>query len=113
MSEIEHKELKGITLKLLWVIVAGTAVGVFTAAGAYFGIKEQISSHWAVEQYWHGIDSVKRSQDESDIYALKQDVNQLKSSYTNSKNTFRNEKDTAIFGHRGLPARFVWISPQD
>lgn len=42
MTALENKELKGVTLRLIYTIIISTATIVGTGAAAYFGLKEDI-----------------------------------------------------------------------
>ena len=91
MTAIEHKELKGITVRNLVVTVVSTASIVASVMTTYFGLKTDIKEIKATQETEARINNIRLKVLENDVALLQKEVDDIKLS--------RTERLTAA-GHR-------------
>jgi len=79
MTAIEHKELKGITVRNLIVTVLSTASIVASVMTTYFQLKDDIRDVRLKQETQSRIDEIRLKVLEDEVDVLQQQVNELKS----------------------------------
>lgn len=79
MTAIEHKELKGITLKNLVVTVASTASIVASVMTTYFGLKNDISAIKNEQNTETRLNNIRLKILESQVSLLQTEVQEFRS----------------------------------
>jgi hypothetical protein len=82
MTAIEHKELKGITIKNLLVTVVSTASIVASVITTYCGLKSDIREIKTSQETETRINNMRIKVLEDQIYLLQKEVNEIKISDT-------------------------------
>jgi len=81
MNSVEKKEIRGLSIKTIWWLVATTAVVVFTILGTYFSILERLTkieiSNTANERY----NDLKTQTLDVRMSALELEVRELKDKF--------------------------------
>ena len=88
MTAIEHKELKGITIKNLVVTVVSTASIVFSVMTCYFQLKNDIYYIKTQVDTQYRINEIRLKVLEGNVAVLQQQVNEIKNQHpfkTNNK----------------------------
>lgn len=79
MTTIEHKELKGITLRNLIVTIASTASIVASVVTTYFGLKDDIREVSQRQETQARVYDIRLKVLEDEVNILQQQMNGLKS----------------------------------
>lgn len=82
MTAIEHKELKGITIRNLLVTIVSTASIVASVMTTYFGLKTDIREIKASQQTETRINNIRLKILEDDVALLQREVDEIKLSNT-------------------------------
>jgi hypothetical protein len=85
MTAIEHKELKGITVKNLVVTVISTASIVISVMTSYFQLKSDILDVKTFQTTEHRVTEIRLKVLESNVAVLQQQVNEIKNQQTKNK----------------------------
>ena len=78
MTAIEHKELKGITVKNIIVTIISTASMVSSVVGVYYNLKDDIHELRSSQTTAYKIDDLRLKALESEVYILQQQVQSIK-----------------------------------
>ncbi|MES2428930.1 MAG: hypothetical protein V4560_18260 [Bacteroidota bacterium] len=78
MTAIEHRELKGITIKNLIVTIISTASIVVSVTTSYFQLKNDIHDIKTVQESQSRINEIRLKVLESNVAMLHQQVNEFK-----------------------------------
>lgn len=78
MTTIEHKELKGITLKNLVVTIISTASIVASVMTTYFQLKEEIREVRITQEAQNRVNEIRLKVLEGQVAILQQQVEDLK-----------------------------------
>jgi hypothetical protein len=78
MTAIEHKELKGITVKNLVVTIMGTASIVTSVMTTYFGLKNDIRDISILQKTEERINNIRIKVLEDHIVLLQNEVDEIK-----------------------------------
>jgi len=78
MTAIEHKELKGITLKNLIVTIASTASIVISVMTTYFQLKNDIYEIKTIQSTESRVNEIRLKVLESNVAVLQQEVAEIK-----------------------------------
>jgi hypothetical protein len=78
MTAIEHKELKGITVKNIIVTVMSTASIVASVMTTYFNLKSDVSELRNHQQTTDRVNEIRLNVLESQVNILQQQVQQIK-----------------------------------
>jgi cell division protein FtsL len=78
MTAIEHRELKGITIKNLVVTIISTASIVVSVTTSYFQLKNDIHDIKTVQESQSRINEIRLKVLESNVAMLQQQVNEFK-----------------------------------
>jgi hypothetical protein len=87
MTTIEHRELKGITIKNLLVTIVSTASIVASVMASYFQLKNDIHDLKINQETQNRIYDVRLKVVESEISLLQQQVDELRAEKTGMKPT--------------------------
>ncbi|HVW15731.1 MAG TPA: hypothetical protein VHB54_17995 [Mucilaginibacter sp.] len=79
MTAIEHKELKGITIRNLVVTIVSTASIVASVMTTYFQLKEDLHNVSARQETQARVDEVRLKVLESEVAVLQHQVDDLRS----------------------------------
>jgi hypothetical protein len=82
MTTIEHKELKGITVKNLVVTIVSTASIVASVMTTYYQLKDDISEVKLRQESQARVDEIRMKVLEDEVDVLQQQVNELKNGRT-------------------------------
>jgi len=83
MTAIEHKELKGITVKNLVVTIMSTASIVASVMTTYFGLKNDITEIRNEQNTEARINNIRLKVLEGEVTLLQKEVDDLKLLHTN------------------------------
>lgn len=78
MTTIEHRELKGITIKNLIVTIVSTASIVVSVMTTYFQLKGDISEVRTTQETTNRVNDIRLKVLESQVALLQTEVQQLK-----------------------------------
>lgn len=78
MTAIEHRELKGITLKTMWSIIIGTAVTVSTVMGTYFKQNSDIAELRNHQETTERVNEIRLKLLETQVSMLQTQVSTIK-----------------------------------
>lgn len=78
MTTIEHREIKGITIKNIMVTIISTVSIVISVMTSYFQLKGEISNVRATQETTTRVNEVRLKVLESQVGLLQQEVNKLK-----------------------------------
>jgi sensor domain CHASE-containing protein len=78
MTAIEHKELKGITVKNMFVTVISTASIVASVMTTYFNLKSDVSDLRARQETTDRVNEIRLKVLESQVNILQQQVQEIK-----------------------------------
>ena len=78
MTAIEHKELKGITLRNLFVTIISMASVVTTVMTSYFQLKNDIHDVKVIQSTESRINEIRLKVLETNVTVLQQEVEELK-----------------------------------
>jgi hypothetical protein len=78
MTTIEHREIKGITLKNILVTVVSTISIVMSVMTTYFQLKSDIKDVRSTQEIQSRINEIRLKILEGQVAVLQQDVNKLK-----------------------------------
>jgi hypothetical protein len=78
MTAIEHRELKGITIKNLVVTIVSTASIVASVMTTYFGLKTDISEIKASQETEAKINNIRIKMLEGQVSLLQKEVDEIK-----------------------------------
>lgn len=87
MTTIEHRELKGITIKNLLVTIVSTASIVASVMASYFQLKNDIHDLKINQETQNRIYDIRLKIAESEISLLQQQVDELRAEKTGMKPT--------------------------
>ena len=87
MTTIEHRELKGITIKNLLVTIVSTASIVASVMASYFQLKNDIHDLKINQETQNRIYDVRLKVVESQISLLQQQVDEIRTEKTGIKQT--------------------------
>ncbi len=82
MTAIEHRELKGITIKNLVVTIVSTASIVASVMTTYFGLKTDINEIKASQETEAKINNIRIKMLEGQVSLLQREVDEIKLSGT-------------------------------
>lgn len=77
MTAIEHKELKGITVRNMIITITSTASIVATVMGTYFGLQNKISTIDNRQQTTERVNDIRLKILEGQVAILQQEVDQM------------------------------------
>ena len=80
MTTIEHREIKGITLKNILVTVLSTISIVMSVMTTYFQLKSDIKDVRSIQETQARVNEIRLKVLEGQVAVLQQDVNKLKDS---------------------------------
>jgi len=80
MTTIEHREIKGITLKNILVTVLSTISIVMSVMTTYFQLKSDIKDVRSTQEIQSRVNEIRLKVLEGQVAILQQDVNKLKDS---------------------------------
>ncbi|MGN8072787.1 hypothetical protein [Mucilaginibacter sp. SG564] len=80
MTTIEHREIKGITLKNILVTVLSTISIVMSVMTTYFQLKSDIKDVRSIQETQARVNEIRLKILEGQVAVLQQDVNKLKES---------------------------------
>lgn len=80
MTTIEHREIKGITLKNILVTVLSTISIVMSVMTTYFQLKSDIKDVRSTQETQSRVNEIRLKVLEGQVAILQQDVNKLKDS---------------------------------
>jgi len=78
MTTIEHREIKGITLKNILVTVLSTISIVMSVMTTYFQLKSDIKDVRSTQEIQSRVNEIRLKVLEGQVALLQQDVNKLK-----------------------------------
>lgn len=78
MTTIEHREIKGITLKNIVVTVLSTISIVMSVMTTYFQLKSDIKDVRSIQETQSRVNEIRLKVLEGQVAILQQDVNKLK-----------------------------------
>ncbi|NHA04113.1 hypothetical protein G7092_09910 [Mucilaginibacter sp. HC2] len=78
MTTIEHREIKGITLKNILVTVLSTISIVMSVMTTYFQLKSDIKDVRSIQETQSRVNEIRLKILEGQVAVLQQDVNKLK-----------------------------------
>jgi len=78
MTAIEHKELKGITIKNIAVTIISTASIVASVMTTYFNLKSDMSELRSHQETTDRVNEIRLTVLENQVAVLQQEVNQIK-----------------------------------
>jgi cell division protein FtsL len=78
MTAIEHRELKGITIKNLIVTIISTASIVVSVTTSYFQLKNDIHDIKTTQENQSRVNEIRLKVLESNVAMLQQQVNEFK-----------------------------------
>lgn len=78
MTSIEHRQLKGITVKNLIVTIVSTASIVISVMTTYFGLKADISEVRSSQETQNRVNEIRLKVLEGQVAILQTEVEQLK-----------------------------------
>jgi hypothetical protein len=78
MTAIEHKELKGITIKNIIVTIISTASIVVSVMTTYFNLKSDMSELQEHQETTERVNEIRLKVLESQVSLLQQEVQQIK-----------------------------------
>ncbi|SDP49156.1 hypothetical protein SAMN05428975_1444 [Mucilaginibacter sp. OK268] len=78
MTTIEHREIKGITLKNILVTVLSTISIVMSVMTTYFQLKSDIKDVRSTQEIQSRVNEIRLKVLEGQVAVLQQDVNKLK-----------------------------------
>ena len=78
MTAIEHKELKGITIKNIIVTIVSTASIVASVMTSYFNLKGDVAELRSKQETTDRINEIRLKLLESDVAVLQQEVQEIK-----------------------------------
>ncbi|MEZ2338321.1 hypothetical protein AB6735_21910 [Mucilaginibacter sp. RCC_168] len=78
MTTIEHREIKGITLKNILVTVVSTVSIVMSVMTTYFQLKSDIKDVRSTQETQSRVNEIRLKVLEGQVAILQQDVNKLK-----------------------------------
>ncbi|MDB4926766.1 hypothetical protein [Mucilaginibacter sp.] len=78
MTAIEHKELKGITIKNLVVTVVSTASIVVSVMTSYYQLRSDIHDVKSIQDTQSRVNEIRLKILENNVAVLQQQVNQIK-----------------------------------
>ena len=82
MTTIEHKQLKGITVKNLLLTIASTASIVASVMTTYFQLKDDIHDVKITQETQNRLNDVRLKMLESEITIVQQQVDEIRSERT-------------------------------
>jgi cell division protein FtsL len=83
MTAIEHRELKGITIKNLIVTIISTASIVVSVTTSYFQLKNDIHDIKTTQENQSRVNEIRLKVLESNVAMLQQQVNEFKNQLKN------------------------------
>src|ERR1700761_5523513 len=87
MTTLEHKELRGITIRNLMVTVMSTASIVASVMTTYYGLKDDIHKISATQETQSRVYEIRLKMLETETALLQQQVTGLKTSSINPQQT--------------------------
>ena len=87
MTTIEHKELKGITVKNLIVTIVSTTSIVASVMTTYFGLKDDIHEVSLRQEAQSRVYEIRLKVLEDEVTVLQQQVNEIKISNTGPRSS--------------------------
>lgn len=78
MTAIEHKELKGITVKNIIVTIVSTASIVASVMTSYFNLKGDVAELRSKQETTDRINGIRLKLLESEVSVLQQEVQEIK-----------------------------------
>jgi hypothetical protein len=78
MTAIEHKELKGITLRGIVFTIGSTISIVSAVLGTYYNLKSDFLQTQNQNEITHRVQDIRLKVLEAQVVVLQQDVNELK-----------------------------------
>jgi hypothetical protein len=87
MTAIEHRELRGITIKNLVVTIMGTASIVASVVTTYFGLKRDIQEIGVAQKTEERINNMRTKVLEDEMVILQREVDELKFGKTTPLNS--------------------------
>ena len=78
MTAIEHKELKGITIKNIIVTIVSTASIVASVMTSYFNLKGDVAELRSKQETTDRINEIRLKLLESEVGVLQQEVQEIK-----------------------------------
>ena len=93
MTTIEHRELKGITVKNLVVTIMSTASIVASVMTTYFGLKDDIHSIKSSQETESRINNIRIKVLEDEVSLLQKQVDEIK---IYNANTSPNKNSSAL-----------------
>ena len=101
MTTIEHKELRGITIKNLMVTIMSTASIVASVITTYQGLKDDIHDVSMKQETQARIYDVRLKLLESEMAVLQQQINGFKTSNTNFQQVaFASNKSSKVANNK-------------
>jgi hypothetical protein len=93
MTAIEHKELKGITIRNLIVTIVSTASIVASVMTTYFQLKEDVNNIRLNQETQNRVNDVRLQVLENQVTVLQRQVDEIKTNYsTQSTNQLNQPK---------------------
>jgi hypothetical protein len=86
MTAIEHKELKGITVRNFIVTIVSTASIVASVMTTYFGLRSDVHDIKTQQEAQTRVFEIRLKIVESQVSVLQQQVNQIRTERTRLKN---------------------------
>ncbi|GAA3994659.1 hypothetical protein [Mucilaginibacter dorajii] len=78
MTTLEHREIRGITLKNIVVTVVSTISIVITVMTSYFQLKSNLQEVRAIQETQNRVNEVRLKILENQVSVLQQEVNEIK-----------------------------------
>jgi sensor domain CHASE-containing protein len=78
MTAIEHKELKGITLRNLIITIASTISIVMSVLTTYFNLKSDVNEVKTQNEITNRVYDIRLKVLETEVSLLQQDVNEMR-----------------------------------
>ncbi len=78
MTTLEHREIRGITLKNIVVTVISTISIVVTVVASYFQLKSNLQEVRVIQDTQNRVNEVRLKVLENQVSVLQQEVNELK-----------------------------------
>jgi hypothetical protein len=78
MTTLEHREIRGITLKNIVVTVVSTVSIVITVMTSYFQLKSNLQEVRVIQETQNRVNEVRLKILENQVSVLQQEVNEIK-----------------------------------
>jgi hypothetical protein len=78
MTALEHQEIKGVTLKLIWVTISGVVSIVAIVCASYFGLKSDIRSLGTRQDGQDRVNDLRLTHIETEQKIQRQEIDDLK-----------------------------------